>query len=558
MEKERLKVLLADDDFLVRSYLKSLSVWERAGCEIIGDVRDGEEALAELSMKKADILITDITMPLMDGIELIRKLRAEDTAIYIIVLSCHEEFPFVKEAMRLGADDYLLKNSLEEESLLEVLHAVREQIASRKKVSGEDEKRSKLIEMGSQTLKFRFFNQLLSGSMPREVREERRREAGIRGSFKHSAVITVTMKNWQDWKEGKTLDEMEAYSEQVLKELGSRFRAASEEGEAGLEVIDLGSGVYCCFLDLSETNRGSIMRQWLTHTASACCRFVEEQKVERKAHSTIECESVKSETEHKNKDGREADYGIAVSSICIGEDGIRQAFLQAREVMKQSFYHQDGMLQYEHLAPMGDQLPAAAVSCLKEIKSCLGPEDKEKRERLTAEALKSMEEERTDSRYVLLWLKDMDQQLGIVRTPEVYAGLYSFCRVKKLAAAYEEELTQEAAWPDWERAGAVVQRALVFMKENFRGQIGLTETAEAAGVNAAYLSYLFKQEMGIGFANYLMERRLDYVGIRLISYKGKIKEAAALAGFQDYYHFSKVFKKYYGVSPADYIKKMKP
>ena len=106
------RTLLVDDDFLVRSYLKTLSAWEKAGYEVVKDVQDGEEALRVLEEEKIDVVITDISMPLMDGIELIRHIREEKENIYIMVLSCHDDFEYVKEAMRLGADEYILKNKL--------------------------------------------------------------------------------------------------------------------------------------------------------------------------------------------------------------------------------------------------------------------------------------------------------------------------------------------------------------------------------------------------------------------------------------------------------------
>ena len=69
------RTLLVDDDFLVRTYLKTLSSWERAGYEITQDVQDGEEALDVMKQKEIDVVITDISMPVMDGIELIRHIR---------------------------------------------------------------------------------------------------------------------------------------------------------------------------------------------------------------------------------------------------------------------------------------------------------------------------------------------------------------------------------------------------------------------------------------------------------------------------------------------------
>ena len=111
------KALLADDDFLVRSYLKMLSSWEKAGFEITADVRDGEEALEVLKQEPVELVVTDIAMPLMDGIELIKEIKKNYPKVYVIVLSCHDEFDYVKKAMKEGADEYVLKNTLNEESL---------------------------------------------------------------------------------------------------------------------------------------------------------------------------------------------------------------------------------------------------------------------------------------------------------------------------------------------------------------------------------------------------------------------------------------------------------
>lgn len=69
------QTLLVDDDFLVRSYLKTLDSWEKEGYEVVRDVQDGEEALEVMNQEKIDIVVTDISMPLMDGIELIKAVK---------------------------------------------------------------------------------------------------------------------------------------------------------------------------------------------------------------------------------------------------------------------------------------------------------------------------------------------------------------------------------------------------------------------------------------------------------------------------------------------------
>ena len=211
------KALLADDDFLVRSYLKMLSSWEKAGFEITADVRDGEEALEVLDREKIDLVVTDIAMPLMDGIELIREIRRKYPDIYVIVLSCHDEFEYVKKAMKEGADEYVLKNTLNEESLYTVLEAAEEHIRQSKEEAGvKDQKQQtqehadmkkdpeednnadadgktgeKSDQTGNMNEKFLFFNQILAGTLSGEEREEKRIRAGIRGKYKNSAVIVI-------------------------------------------------------------------------------------------------------------------------------------------------------------------------------------------------------------------------------------------------------------------------------------------------------------------------------------------------------------------------------
>lgn len=203
------KALLADDDFLVRSYLKMLSSWEKAGFEITADVRDGEEALEVLDREKIDLVVTDIAMPLMDGIELIREIRRKYPDIYVIVLSCHDEFEYVKKAMKEGADEYVLKNTLNEESLYTVLEAAEEHIRQSKEEAGvKDQKQQtqehadmkkdpeednnadadgktgeKSDQTGNMNEKFLFFNQILAGTLSGEEREEKRIRAGIRKSL---------------------------------------------------------------------------------------------------------------------------------------------------------------------------------------------------------------------------------------------------------------------------------------------------------------------------------------------------------------------------------------
>ena len=98
-----IKILLVDDDFLVRTFLSRLTNWNAHGYSVVGAAQDGEQALEMAQEYQPDIIITDISMPVMDGITLIRRLKKENNPAKIVVLSCHDDFEYVREAMKLGA-----------------------------------------------------------------------------------------------------------------------------------------------------------------------------------------------------------------------------------------------------------------------------------------------------------------------------------------------------------------------------------------------------------------------------------------------------------------------
>ena len=119
------KVLIADDDFLVRNYLKQMINWEQHGLKIIADAKNGLEAEELLKKISADILISDVSMPIMDGIELTRRVKKNFPNTHILILSCHDDFNHVKTAIKLGIDDYILKNDLTPETLLDALNKIQ-------------------------------------------------------------------------------------------------------------------------------------------------------------------------------------------------------------------------------------------------------------------------------------------------------------------------------------------------------------------------------------------------------------------------------------------------
>ena len=124
---KRLQVMVVDDELPMRENMRIFPYAEHS-FDWVGDARNGEQALAAYQKLIPDIVITDIVMPKMDGIELTRRIKQINPRTQIILLTCHSEFHYAKDAITLGAVDYLLKGVYRDVELLEALQKARMEI----------------------------------------------------------------------------------------------------------------------------------------------------------------------------------------------------------------------------------------------------------------------------------------------------------------------------------------------------------------------------------------------------------------------------------------------
>lgn len=137
---ERVKLLLTDDEENVRNAIARIVDWESAGAELCGTAEDGVDALEKIKAYEPDILLVDIRMPKMTGLEVIEEInRHGDWHIKCIVLSGHDEFDYARQALRLGAVDYLLKPCLPEDILGAVKNARALLLQEREMRAGQEE-----------------------------------------------------------------------------------------------------------------------------------------------------------------------------------------------------------------------------------------------------------------------------------------------------------------------------------------------------------------------------------------------------------------------------------
>lgn len=120
-----IKVLIVDDDKLVRKGIRSAMPWKEFNMEVVGEASNGLNALEFLESQPVDLMLTDLAMPMMSGIELMRAARQRYPELFIVVLTLHQDFDYIQEALRLGAIDYIVKVQLEKEQFEHVLNRIR-------------------------------------------------------------------------------------------------------------------------------------------------------------------------------------------------------------------------------------------------------------------------------------------------------------------------------------------------------------------------------------------------------------------------------------------------
>ena len=186
------KIVIADDDFLVRTYLKQMLPWEEMGFVVVGDAKNGKEALRLVEREQPMLLITDICMPVMNGIDLIKELKAAGSPVHILVLSCHDDFAYVKEAMQLGIDDYVLKTDLTPEKMEAFLGRCVQSMAEEASASPDTDD---LARIGRGKLRQDFFSAFTHGAGEEELRALAR-AGGIDVEVQLAGALLIHIQKW--------------------------------------------------------------------------------------------------------------------------------------------------------------------------------------------------------------------------------------------------------------------------------------------------------------------------------------------------------------------------
>jgi two-component system, response regulator YesN len=304
-----INVLIVDDDHLVRKGFIAMMPWESYGMKVVGEAGNGKKALEFMEGQIVDLLITDLAMPMMSGIDLMKEVKQRYPEMDMVVLTFHQDFELIQDALRLGALDYITKVELEHEHLDEVLRRVLERIREREKAIADSEQSGSPIsmqnlhEIGERwsmpdwMMDERTFRHLLDNTDQMNLSNEQlerlfyvamdlwKRLFG--GEFLQDAVAGQQFAGWDDWvswlmevrSSAQEYNQSESYSSEVKSSIWKAVNYIQRELQEDLHLPDVAKRVNMsrsyfsrCFRDIVGTTFNDYVRDVRVEHAKALLR----------------------------------------------------------------------------------------------------------------------------------------------------------------------------------------------------------------------------------------------------------------------------------------------
>lgn len=489
-----LAILLVDDEPVFRAYIRQMDFWKNGEFILAGEAGNGDEALAFMKKNEVDVVIMDVSMPGKNGVVLSEIIGRQYPGVVIVAVSSYDDYDYVREILKNGADDYILKGRLSEEFLLLTLRNA----ATR-----------------------------LNGRTPWETKMELRRQT--KEWLVGEGINPFTSDNCRkvaSLLKVRTMDRTSIVHErEVLDGIGKTAESFSTEDMDILACTREPDTAVLLTRFYGTVSEAEIKRQL------ECNRVMIQDAVWSIYHLRLECfhcpfffndNSLKSFLRHKLEEVKEETPEKTALSLSIRQ-------------------------HKRLLAVVEDHDSARAEVLIKEIYEEIPLENTGLCILVTKELLELIERISVEWRIELDFLprEFMLFQYARVKSREALvssiSGLY-----KNVLREIAEREEKEKKYSD------VVKHAILFQKEHYKTPISLRMIAEGIGVNSSYLSRIFHDETGMTITDYLNTIRMEEAR-RLVEEGTPLKEVVSLCGFRNYGYFLRIFKEYTGKTPKEYL-----
>lgn len=512
-------VLFVEDEYMVRKNVKSSRVWRQNDFYLAGEASNGEDALKLLETQPIDILLTDIRMPFMDGLDLCAIVRQRWPHIRIVILSGYDDFAYAQRALRLGVHEYLIK-PFKVEDLLQVLRAQKESLECARSIACSDRR----IQLE------KFLNELSSGFLAESTIEKQAAfwQLNLFHAFYVAGVAAI------DFTESTTQEALNAFDtalvlRKLLEERSDIF-AFSRTGadvhfftgqktkETASETAkDFAEALQCALLTCENIRDSAI----IIGKPFSALKHIGEAFAEAQFALTMRSPDRKSPI-------------IDVSSLSNDATLQTLALSAEEELLKNLLYYGSE----DDIEPLIERLKEKFIRCSSLLFVHAGLN-------LLATVREVLVEFELNEEHLPMY--DYMLELGGC------ADKNDIARFLELLAHLLQNVLAMRASHRGRKYTAAIGQAQQYIQENYQqATISLPSIAQHVNMSSAYFSSLFRQETGQTLVEYITIIRIENAKRLLAGSSKRTTEISFDVGFTDPNYFSKIFRKAVGMSPREF------
>lgn len=526
------RVIIVEDEMLMRIGIKGSVDWAKFDMEVVADFADGVAAWEYYQQHAPDVVITDLRMPRMDGMQLIANIRGQDKLTRIVVLSCLEEFALAQKAVALGVSNYILKLTMTEEELESVLGGLVEELSQQEHRLSHST-HAQLPSIGIDLMKEKVLKDFLFyGIFSAKEFERFAEQSGMRFSPVRMVVCMMELDRYSDFK-AKFKDK---HGHLIKMSMLNILNEITSEGRRG-EALFIDDARYLLLFHYPDLHSEQAIMQ-------------ETRAVLNRIGETI-----------RSCYNGSASFGI--SDMRSGYDELPKLYSQAQRMLELKFLSGPGLLHAGE--PIADTTAVkrklAAIRQFEPFRKLLTPAKLRELDQYIDSFDQGLSEGSKALEILMFqfvqWIatqmynNNQQEKTLLINITDSIERCDSLPDMLDQVASYLADLTEQVR--NELMLSREIQQAIQYIKQHYAESIHLQLVAEKVNLSAGYLSYLFKKEFDINFIDYVNHYRVERAKELLSTTQMKSSDIAVQVGFSpEYTYFSKVFKKVTGLTPNEY------
>lgn len=535
------KLLVVEDEEMIRSKILNNVDWKGNGFTEVYEAEDGVDALGIIKSKDIDIVVTDIQMPKMDGIELIRQIKDYNKNIKVVVISGYAEFEYAKESIKLSVKDYILKPFITK-NLLDIVNKVKEEIIRERNEMLEIENMRRQLRENKKQLQEKLFNDLLNNNFIGNIDNDLRYLELSRIKGLQYFVVVLNIDNFSE-----IIDESDEEQKYIYNLTLFNWVKKFLNDYGSIDKIFSGFKLEYFIINYKIDQIVLIFYNDVLEITPILEELINRSSKDIGLKLTAGIGNVYSSLRDMYVSYKEACSAAMLS--CIHGKGIVYSFndmnFDNKMYSKQLHMLVDNRLYDDLKIGAFDKVKKDIINIITEIKNSM----------LEMEAVNTI-----INNIILLSCKAINE-LGY-NVFDIFGSSFNpYFDIKNI-----NDLTELEEWffsffhkiNDYitdkrsNRNKQLILEIKEYIDHNYYKNINLTTLSKRYNISSGYLSILFSEMTGQNFIDYLTNLRIQKAKELLKSTDLRIYEIAEKVGYRDAYYFSTAFKKVVGINPTEY------